>query len=282
MKLIIKTLIIAGLFLGGMFCATNHASASDLIPAIEIQPSNNVEVGEEVYFSGTGTTYKGNHNSDTNADAILLQKSRFEWDFGDGYYLRFDPSVVAITRSGIATTHYFMIPGDFTVTLKVTVWASWDDAGSPIGTPLETETTTTIIHVTGVAPLTGFEIQRANFNNRLAQYLYVQTPAAYRNNQTTLKVTLEGAKGYNQTLLTKNNPSSEEKILLDQKTLVQDDYVVVAKLLDNSNNQIPGGIWRDKFSKPYDGIPKVGIDENNAFRLNGELFSDILKISEYF
>jgi hypothetical protein len=256
---------------GGIFGA-GKVFASDLVPAIEIQPSNNVEVGEEVYFSATGTTYKGNHNSDTNADAVLLQKARYEWDFGDGFAFKFKSLYYYTLCSGVAATHYFMKPGNFTVTLTVTIWSDWDANGNPIGNPITTENITTVMHVTGEAPMTGFEIQHANFNNRLAQYLYVQVPAAYRNNQATLKVTLEGAKGYNQTLLSKNNPSSEEKILLDQKNLVQDDYVVVAKLLDNSNNQIPGGIWRDKFSKPYDGIPKVGIDENNSFRVNGELF----------
>ena len=73
-----------------------------------------VEVGEEVFFSATGTTYP---------DTAILSKARYEWDFGDGYYLRFDPAVKTTTRSGIAATHYFMKPGDFTVKLTVTVWA---------------------------------------------------------------------------------------------------------------------------------------------------------------
>ncbi len=244
---------------------TSHAS--DLVPAIEVQPGNNVEVGEEVYFSGTGTTYP---------DATLLKNARYEWDFGDGYFYRYDPNATSITRSGIACTHYFMQPGDFTVTLNVKIWQEWT-AGfvSPIGDPIASESITTTIHVTGEAPMTGFEIQRANFNNRLAQYLYVQVPTAYRNNQTTLRVKLQGDKGYNQTLLSKNNPSGEEKVLLDQKTLPQDNYVVIAELLDATNTRITGGLWRDKFSKPYDGIPKVGIDENNSFRVNGELFFPI-------
>ncbi|MDD4601234.1 MAG: hypothetical protein PHQ46_09300, partial [Negativicutes bacterium] len=48
--------IFALVFLACLFFSkTSHAS--DLVPAIEVQPGNNVEVGEEVYFSGTGTTY---------------------------------------------------------------------------------------------------------------------------------------------------------------------------------------------------------------------------------
>jgi len=64
-------------------------------------------------------------------------------------------------------------------------------------------------------------------------------------------------------------------VFLDHKTLTQDDYVVIAELMDAERGRIPGGIWRDKFSKRYSGIPKVGIDENNAFRLNGKLFFPI-------
>jgi hypothetical protein len=236
---------------------------AQLNPAIEIQPGDRVEVGEEVYVSATKTTYP---------DATLLHKARFEWDFGDGYYLRFDPTIKAINRSGIAATHYFMKPGDFTVKLTVTVWEQFNAAGGvPIGSPLATNTATRVVHVTGEAPMAGFEIQRAPFHNRLAQYLYIQIPAAYKGNQTTLRVTLEGSKGSKSTLLSKNNLAGEERVFLDHKPLAQDDYVVIAELLTHGK-RISGGLWRDKFSKRYPTIPKVGIDENNSFRLNGSLF----------
>ena len=189
---VIRTLLIGLLILA----TASIASAQTLIPAIEIQPGTSVEVGEEVYLSATRTTYP---------DATILGKARYEWDFGDGYYHRFDPSVSTITRSGIAVTHYYMKPGTFTVTLKVTVWAEWDASGNPIGSPLATNTATRVINVTGEAPMAGFEIQRAPFHNRLAQYLYVQIPAAYQRNETALRVTLKGAKGSSSTLLSKSN-----------------------------------------------------------------------------
>jgi len=249
-----------------ILAAAGMALAQTLSPAIRIEPNTRVEVGEEVFFSATGTTYP---------DATILSKARYEWDFGDGYYLRFDPAVRAITRSGIAATHYFMRPGDFTVMLTVTIWAQWDAAGTPIGSPLVTKTTTSVVHVTGEAPMAGFEIQRAPFQNRLAQYLYVQIPAAYRGNQTTLRVTLKGAKGRSSILFSKNNLAGEERVFLNHKPLAQDDYVVIAELLTANGQRISGGIWRDKFSKRYSAIPKVGIDENNSFRLNGKLFFPI-------
>ena len=238
------------------------AYAQSLIPVIQIQPDVHVEVGEEVFFSATSTTYP---------NATLLKNARYEWDFGDGYFYRYDPKVSTVTRSGIACTHFFMKPGDFVVTLTVKIWEKWT-AGfvSPIGEPIAISTATTLVHVTGEAPMAGFEIQRAPFHNRLAQYLYVQIPAVYRGNQTTLRVTLEGV-GNSTVLFSKRSLAGEEKVFLDHKPLVRGDYVVVARLLNAEGVRIPGGIWRDKFSKRYDGIPKVGIDENNAFRLNGEL-----------
>ena len=240
-----------------------------LVPVLEVS-SVNTEVGEEVYMSASGTTYQ---------DEDILKKARYEWDFGDGYTYKFGSGIVGDPNysdcyKGLVVTHYYMHPGDFTVTLTATIWAEWTSAGNPIGDPLEVKTISKTISVNGEAPVAGFEIQRAPFHNRLAQYLYVQVPEAYNNAQTTLRVSLEGPDGV-AVLLDKNNPGIEENLLLDHKLLGEGDYCVIAQLIDPDGNQIPGGIWRDKFSKKYSGIPKVGIDENNAFRLNGELFFPI-------
>ncbi|MFZ2399926.1 MAG: PKD domain-containing protein [Smithella sp.] len=261
---VIRTLLIGILILA----TASVALAQDLVPYIEIQPGTSVEVGEEVYLSATGTTYP---------DATILGKARYEWDFGDGYTFKYGSGIVGtpyyyLKCSGIAVTHYFMKPGDFTVTLTVNVWAEFDASGYPVGSPLATNTTIRVIHVAGEAPMAGFEIQRAPFHNRLAQYLYVQIPEAYRRNETTLRVYLVGAKGTSSILLSKGNLAGEERVFLDHKSLAQDDYVVIAELFNESGERISGGLWRDKFSKRYSGIPKVGIDENNAFRVNGELF----------
>lgn len=342
-----KILLCGALFL----TTTSMALAQSLVPAIQVLPGINVEVGEEVYFSGSGSTYDGNQT--------LLRKARYEWDFGDGYYLRYDPTDRTITRQGLTATHYYMTPGDFTVKLQIKVFPGWDSDGTPIDTiatssddvtinlgsitfhvepgldyvpgmdgqirhvvnglavaymsgtitsydiqtgelivniynthgfrgytysawivaferiPLAIKTTSTIMHVIGEAPMPGFEIQRAPFHNRLAQYLYVQVPLDYRGNYTTLRVVLEGATGTRSTLLSKSNLASEERVFLDHKPLAQGDYVIIAELLDSGGRRIPGGLWRDKFSKSYPGTARVGIDENNAFRVNGELFFPI-------
>ena len=259
-----RLVLILSLF---FFATSTLAFGQGLNPAILVQPDRKVEVGEEVFFSASGSTY---------SDPALLRKARYEWDFGDGYSFRFDPVVRTITRSGMAVTHYFMKPGDFTVTLTVSVWSHFDAAGSPIGSPVAVKAAATVVSVTGEAPMAGFEIQRAPFHNRVAQYLHVIIPPAHRAGKTSLRVKLEGAKGSRKTLLLKNNLKDEERILLDHKPLAQDDYVVIAELLDAGNGRIAGGIWRDRFSKRYPGLPKVGVDENNSFRLNGKLFFPIM------
>ena len=245
------------------FATAMPAVGQSLNPAFLVLPGTRVEVGAEVFFSASGTTYK---------DPALLRKARYEWDFGDGYAFRFDPVVRTVTRSGMAVTHYFMRPGDFTVTLRVSVWPQFDAAGTPVGDPVVVKDTSRVIHVTGEAPMAGFEIQRAPFHNRLAQYLCVVIPSAYRGGKISLRVTLEGSKGSRRTLLLKNNLTEEERILLDHKPLAQDDYVLIAELIDEGGKRMPGGIWRDWFSKRYPGVPRVGIDENNSFRLDGKLF----------
>ena len=79
-----------------LFVTTSTAA---LVPNITVLPNTTVEVGEEIYFDATDTTAD---------DAGQLARARHEWDFDDGYYLRWDPNNNLITRSGIATTHYFM------------------------------------------------------------------------------------------------------------------------------------------------------------------------------
>ncbi len=87
-----------------LFVATlNVAFAQELSPAITVQPDTHVEVGEEVYFSATGTTY---------SDPAILGKARYEWDFGDGYAFKFGYPLSTSSYSGIAVIHYFMKPGN--------------------------------------------------------------------------------------------------------------------------------------------------------------------------
>ncbi len=68
--------------------------------------------------------------------------------------------------------------------------------------------------VTGKSPISGFEIQRANLNNRTAQYLYIQIPADYVGNTTQLKVSLIGDTTGTEVLLLKTSNLTAEETLL--------------------------------------------------------------------
>ncbi len=221
------------------------------ITNIKVLPGVHVEVGEEVYFDGA---YYRNEN-DTSV--------QWEWEFGDGYTLKAGEPERITFDTGLCVVHYFMRPGDYEVKLKV---SKFDMNQSP---PVRQEllhTDSVTIHVTGEAPINGFELRHAPFHARTAQYLYAVVPSGYSPAQVTAR--LESSNG---TLIQQLNgvttEDGKQRFLLENAKLSAGDYVVVAEL---KNGQETVSTIREKFSKPYNGAPEVGINENNAFILNGK------------
>jgi len=70
-----------------------------LSPNFTIHPGTNLEVGEEVLFNAEGTT--------ESTYPQFLIGSVYEWDFGDGTYMKYGYPLAYHTFSGIATTHFF-------------------------------------------------------------------------------------------------------------------------------------------------------------------------------
>ena len=153
-------------------------------------------------------------------------------------------------------------------------------------TPIDSDTETVTITVTGTAPMDGFEIQRANFNNRTKQYLYVQVPATVTADATNkLKVVvidttadpdvetvLAPVSTTNYSTPYHTSLTSEEIYLLDHTVLTAShDYVLQAQLFNSSDEQLTGGIWRDKFTH-WATTPTAVIDENNSIKVDGEFF----------
>jgi len=232
-----------------------------LTPSFTIEPGPEVEVGEPVYFSALSTSYTG--------EPTLLGRGRFEWDFGDGYTFKFGAPWAKASYSTNSLVHYFMKPGSFTVTLMVSIFDQWDSEGNPTAPAIAQGAVTKEIRVSGEAPLAGFELQHANFHARIAQYVVASIPTAQRGNQTGLRVSLRGPGEQRQVLLDKESDlAAEEHFLLDHRALAQGDYVLEAELL-STGQRIAGGMWREKLSKRDSGLPKVGIDENNAFLRDG-------------
>ena len=119
--------------------------------------------------------------------------------------------------------------------------------------------------------LYGFELEHANFHARTAQYITANIPdELISKSASRLVVKISSNKGYESIVYDKRGLSKKERFLLKNGELKAGSYTLGAQLLDSSNNMIAE--IKEYFDKPYDGIPQVGIDENNAIRVNGELF----------
>jgi hypothetical protein len=92
-----------------------HDSEDDgSVSPIKVEPGTTVEVGEEVFFDGSGVTIEG---------AKLLPNGMidgsYEWNFGDGYTLMKGSNYYLSDFGGTSTSHFYMRPGTYTALLKV-------------------------------------------------------------------------------------------------------------------------------------------------------------------
>jgi len=217
---------------------------------IRVEPSTTVEVGELVFFDATGST------DDSSLVAMEMDGAQgiFEWDFGDGYVMKIGEPYFYSYETGISCVHYFMQPGTYEVALILT------DINE------NKDTATVTMHVTGDAPMEGFELWHAPYHARISQYIYAQIPDETRNER--LRVTIENDEGYSAVLLDKDVLDAEERFLLDHSVLPQGNYAIFAEIINSSGEVIT--YIKEKFSKPYNGIPIVGINKNNAICIEGE------------
>jgi hypothetical protein len=216
---------------------------------ITLLPNDTVEIGEEIYFDAV--YYSGQFG-----DSIQC-----EWNFDDGYVLYADEDGNPFDP-GLCVTHYFMNPGNFTITLKVSRFDMSTNPPSRVTLLAEDSATIT---VTGTASIEGFELRHAPFHARTAQHIYALVPDGYTPSQINLRIERTGG-GYSEEL-TGVTEDSLQKFLLVNSNLPSGNYVLIAELI---NGETIVSTLREKFSKPYDGAPEVGINENNAFILNGE------------
>lgn len=224
------------------------AMAFSFEPVITVLPDSFVEVGDEVLFSANGTNGL--------KDPFL---AFYEWDFGDGYALKRGFPFAYSAYTGANCVHYFMTPGTFTVKLFITDTDSTKD------------TTEKTITVTGESPAAGFELWRAPYHGRIAQYIYAQIPPSVTETSgNSLRVRLIRNNQDTTLLFNKTGLGSEEKFLLQNGNLPAGEYQLLAEILNSGMNKIT--YIKEKFSKPYDGVPKVGINEHNAICINGEPF----------
>ena len=107
------------------------------------------------------------------------------------------------------------------------------------------------------------------FHARLAQFITVKVPnSVTANSNNRLIVTLSRNGGTPTEIFNKNSLQPEEKFLLEQRNLPAGSYRLVAELRGADGKSISR--WVEKFEKPYEGIPKVGINEWNAICIDGK------------
>lgn len=222
----------------------NCPSRCSVLPQIIVLPGTEIEVGEEVQFKIPLNI------SFNDTDASL-----YEWDFGDGYYMKKGFPSSSHSNSGPTCIHFFMKPGKFTVKVfKITSTGK--------------DSSTTVVNVNGQSPIPGFELWHAPFHSRISQYIYAKIPLNIALNKSNkLKITINGSNGYSKILINKPSLKSEEKFLFKNSELPKDSYTLRADLYNAEGKII--SYLKEKFDKPYDGIPAVGINENNALCING-------------
>ncbi|MBN2709441.1 MAG: T9SS type A sorting domain-containing protein [Calditrichaceae bacterium] len=89
------------------------------------------------------------------------------------------------------------------------------------------------------------------------------------NPDDKFKVTLNGESGYEEQIYFKEAGLEKNfEFTMNLRTLNTDDYTLRIELLNVDDVVIADDVRT--FSKPYDGVPMTGIDENAAVCLNGE------------
>lgn len=217
-------------------------------PRITIYPGTVVEVGEKVLLSACSTT-----------GLIDPAACFYEWDFGDGFTLRRGHPNANSAYTGPNCIHFFMKPDTYAVKLIITQKDSTKDS------------TTKKLVVKGESPIEGFEFWNAPIQSRISQYIYIQIPKSiYSTSSNRLKVCLIKNQVDTTILLNKSSLRPEEIFLLDKRKLPPAEYELYAVLISGNNQKI--SCIKEKFSKNYEGLPKVGINENNAICINGKPF----------
>ncbi len=233
----------------------------------------NARTGEEVLFDGAAIL------KFYSVSSGVVWSNLYDWNFGDGI----SNTVGDLTNTGaIGMVHYYTSPGVKDVTLNVhqgVYGAEWTGYGSSLG---EYHIT---VNVQGNYS-TAFELWHAPYHSRISQWIYARLGnniSVDYDNSVTLDigshpayrmtaVLTRDSGGYSETLFNADRSLNiEEKFFLNKSKLPVGNYTLSVKILNSLGGSVVEQI-DEHFEKPYAGIPAVGIDENNAVRVNGQLF----------
>jgi hypothetical protein len=120
-----------------------------------------------------------------------------------------------------------------------------------------------------VAQTAELEIHHSDFHARLGMKIQVVLGDA-AGQAAGLKATLSGPGGEKVVLDKKAPLAAEELVTLNFRDLAKGQYKLAIALAGKDGNVLKSAVR--EFEKPYDGIPRVGIDENNSLRVGGRLF----------
>ena len=126
-----------------------------------------------------------------------------------------------------------------------------------------------LMSVTSAAEL---EMRHPDFHARLGMRLYAVVGEG--SGKAELKASLTGPAGTKVILDKKNTLAKEEVITLDLRELPKGKYALKVELLDDSGEVLKAA--SREWEKTYDGIPRVGLDENNAVCVGGRLFFPLM------
>ncbi len=209
-----------------------------------------VQVGQSVLFNAENTLNVGTDTTGT----------RWEWDFGDGFYLKYGSPLPSTEYSGINVLHYFMKPGIFDV--KCYYMRMPDSL---------LDTVVRSIIVTGKKPIDSFEVYKAPSQSRVRQFLYTRIPLSKVKYSDSLIISIKNNTGYSNILKRRSGLNKiEDTTLLNNSELPAGDFTTTHLLKNITNDTI--SIWNDFFSKNYAGYPKYGIDEYNNFTYFGSSY----------
>lgn len=113
------------------------------------------------------------------------------------------------------------------------------------------------------------EIHHADFHARLGMKIHV-VPGDAAAQASALVATLDGPGGKKVVFEKKTPLAAEEAVTLNFRELAKGKYTLTVSLLGADGKTLKSATR--EFEKPYDGIPRVGIDENNSLRIGGKLF----------
>jgi hypothetical protein len=109
------------------------------------------------------------------------------------------------------------------------------------------------------------DIYMADPEVRISQKLYIQISDAVASDR--LLVTLDSA-----IICERRGPlASEEIVTVSYATLVAGEHTLIVKIVDASGGDA-SNVFNRTWRTLHNGIPTVGIDENNSIRVNGELY----------